>query len=146
MTTIVSPAADAVLDTPGGELPLTCHLSYNTEDPIAVSFRFLMQIQLDNGCIARDVQSWTCARDLLSTAMATPDTEVGQGDVRLQYLHAQHILVMTLLDLDGHSHDVYIDASVVPGFMADAAHLLPPDAEVNVVDDDEIARLMEAGE
>lgn len=117
---------NAVFYVDGEPWPLACTLVYDLSDPMAVTFQFELEVELNNGEVVTDRQCWALARDLLDSSMSRPGQEVGDGFVRLRLLIDRNVLMMTLLDSSRDApFQVFVEADPIPHFMAASLRMAP---------------------
>lgn len=137
MTTMSDPdivrTTGGVLKTPAGDLPVVAHLTYLTSDPVAVSMTLVAELEMCDGRMLVDQQTWVFGRNLIDQAACTM-LPTGDGDVTVEYLPVPDLFQLTLTDVYGKKHALYLEAEPVIEFMAASFALVPADGEVVDVD------------
>lgn len=102
----------------GAHVPLQAHFAYDVDDPAAVEMTFVIELELDDGGIGRDHQTWLIARELLDSALSRPGQEIGEGDCRMTYDEKSHALVVKLMNSETNEFALIdLDAEHLPGFI-----------------------------
>jgi hypothetical protein len=130
MDTIRHHARASVL-TPTGtsRVAIDTELVYRADDPYAVH----LDLTVDGG----ETVTWTFGRGLLAAGL---DVATGEGDVRLQPLDDDELLV-ELHSAAGYKSDVLLDASAARQFVANSYQLVPAHCESEWLDIDFDAEL-----
>ena len=137
MTDSVVTVAGAVLKNGRyGDLPLTAHFLYTPRDPMAVTMTLILEVELACGDVAATQTTWVFARDIIDTALSRLSAvPVGHGDVTAMYLVDADLLRITLTDVEGVRHPVYVDAAPLYTFMEESLKATPAHEESMDVDD-----------
>lgn len=127
-----------------GSLPVDVVFSYDESDPLAVTMRVTLAVDVNDQVVGHDSTAWSFARDILDTAISREDEQlVGEGDVSVQHIPSQGDVWLWLTDGNNKRHRLDIDAGAITEFLAASYHLVPADSEVPPVDDAAIASLLD---
>lgn len=118
-----------------GPQPMTADFTYYETDPLAVAMTLSMPVEMPDGTVAYDSETWGYARDILDSALSHTDARmVGQGSVTAQYWPEQDCLAIWLRDVNEVQHRVDVDAEAVRMFLQNSYSIVGQGSETHDVD------------
>jgi Streptomyces sporulation and cell division protein, SsgA len=136
---ITHPLALELIDATGAATSVTADLTYDAEDPYAVTANF----SLNPGTSHRDqTVRWVFARELLDRGVHEP---AGDGDVHIWPCLNQFGQAVTVIELSSPDGEAILQARTdeMCGFLRETALMVPAGSETTFLDvDGAIAKLL----
>lgn len=124
---MISKTMPAALTSDPSPVILVVTVSFDPVDPAAITFSF----SGNEGAV-----DWLFGLNLITEAMANPDSMQGHGDVRCRFPRDSQVMILDLVSPDGRA-TLEFPAKVVKDLVVEIGGMMPPEEEqyADVIDE-----------